>query len=196
MVTATGAVVGATPLTNGTSKDAAVVASLASGPYSVKVSGANNTTGTTLAEVYDSAPYTGGASKPRLINISARAQMSNDNPIIAGFVIVGSTAKTVMIRGVGPYLSQFFGASAMADPSLKVYVSQNGANTLITSNDDWAGSTQVTAVTQSVGAFSLTDAASKDSVLLLTLDPGVYSAQVNSTNNASGIALLEVYAVP
>jgi hypothetical protein len=195
-VTATGAAVGATPLTTNTSKDAALVASLASGAYSVKVSGANNTTGTTLAEVYDAAPSAGGASTPRLVNISARAQMSNDNPIIAGFVIVGTTAKTVMIRGVGPFLSQFFGASAMADPSLKAYVSQNGSNTLITSNDDWAGSAQVTAVAQSVGAFALTDAASKDSVLLLTLDPGVYSAQVNSTNNASGIALLEVYAVP
>jgi hypothetical protein len=46
-----------------------------------------------------------------------------------------------------------------------------------------------------VGAFSL-DAGSKDAALLLTLAPGVYSAQVTGVNGATGVALVEVYDVP
>lgn len=192
-VKASAGAVGATAYDSDASKDSALVTSLASGAYSVKVLGANNTTGTTLAEVYDSTPSGGGSTTPRLINISARAQMSNDNPIIAGFVITGSTAKTVMIRAVGPHLTQFFGAAAMANPKLETF-SQSGA--LVASNDDWGGSSQIATVAASVGAFALTDTAGKDAVIFVTLDPGVYSAQVKSANNASGIALLEVYAVP
>lgn len=195
-VSSTALAIGATALTNVGSKDAAKVIALPAGPYSVKISGVNNTTGTTLAEVYDTVPAAGPASMPRLINISARAQMSNDNPIIAGFVITGSTAKTVMIRGIGPYLEQYLGAAVMADPSLKVFVQEGPNNRQLTANDDWGGAAQIGAVTQSTGAFALTNPASKDAVLLLTLDPGVYSAQVNGANNSSGIALLEVYAIP
>ena len=56
-----------------------------------------------LAEVYDDAPagsYT--PSTPRLVNLSARAQAgSGPNILIAGFVIGGSTSRTVLIRASG-----------------------------------------------------------------------------------------------
>jgi hypothetical protein len=195
-VTSTAAALGAFPLTTTTSKDSALIATLASGPYSVKVLGANNTTGTALAEVYDASPGADGNVGPRLINVSARAQMSNDNPIIAGFVIGGATAKTVMIRAIGPALTHFGVAGAMADPKLAVYGQQGGASVLLTGNDDWAGAPELASTAAAVGGFALPDPASKDAVLLLTLDPGVYTAQVNGANNTSGIALLEVYAVP
>jgi hypothetical protein len=187
--------VGAFALPTGTSKDAALVTTLAGGVYSAKVFGANSTTGTVLAEVYDANPAVYSPTTPRLVNLSARVPMANDNPLIAGFVIGGSTAKTLMIRAIGPFLSQFFGAAAMSDPQLELYSSASSTVPQLT-NDNWGGSALITSTGSSVGAFSLTDLASKDAVLLVTLDPGVYSAKVTGVNNASGITLVEIYEIP
>jgi hypothetical protein len=194
-VLAVGNAVGAFALPSGTSKDAALVTTLAGGVYSAKVFGANATTGTVLAEVYDANPAVYSSTTPRLINLSARVPMANDNPLIAGFVIGGSTAKTVMVRAIGPFLAQFFGAAAMADPQLDLYSSASSTVPLLT-NDNWGGSALITSTGSSVGAFALTDLASKDAVILVTLDPGVYSAKVTGVNNASGITLVEIYEIP
>ena len=193
-ITSVGNAVGAFPLASATSKDAAVLTTLNSGVYSVKVPGVGNTTGTVLAEIYDANPTTYSPSNPQLVDISARAQMANDNPLIAGFVIGGSTAKTVMIRAIGPGLLQFGLTGAMADPQVDLI--PLGASTPILTNDNWGGSALITSIGNSVGAFTLTDAASKDAVMLVTLDPGVYTAKVTSVNNVNGIALIEIYDIP
>jgi len=195
-VAATATAVGAFALTDSASKDAALVANLASGPYSAKVSGVGNTTGTVLAEVYDAAPATFNPATPRLINVSARAAMANDNPLIAGFVIGGTTAKTVLIRAVGPFLAPYVGAAAMSDPRLELYVRQAGSDQLLLTIDNWGGSAVVATTAATVGAFALPDTASRDSVILTTLEPGIYSAKATSVNNANGIVLIEVYELP
>ncbi|MBS0662048.1 MAG: immunoglobulin domain-containing protein [Verrucomicrobia bacterium] len=186
--------VGAFALPSTTSKDSALVTTLNPGVYSAKVSGKNNTTGTVLAEIYDANPGTYSASTPRLINISARATMANDNPLIAGFVVGGTTAKTLLIRAIGPALVPYGVTAAMPDPYLEII--RSGQSSASYSNDNWGGSALVTSVGNSVGAFALTDGAGKDAVLLVTLDPGVYSAKVTGVNNTSGITLVEVYEVP
>lgn len=188
--------VGAFALPDATSKDAALVTTLAAGPYSAKVAGVGNTSGTVLAELYDTTPGTYSPTTPRLINISARATSSNDNPLIAGFVIGGSTAKTVLIRAIGPTLGGFGVGGAMSDSKIELYVSRNNSNVLLASNDNWGGLALDSSVAASVGAFAITDAASKDSVLVITLDPGIYSANLLGVNNVSGVALIEVYEVP
>jgi hypothetical protein len=195
-VLATSTAVGAFALPSTTSKDSALLATLNAGVYSAKVSGVGNTSGTVLAEMYDANPSVYSASTPRIINLSARATMANDNPLIAGFVVGGSTAKTLLIRAIGPYLTQFFQNAAMSDPQLELYAAVNGSNTLLLTNDNWGGVSLLTTTGNSVGAFPLTDTASKDSIILVTLDPGVYSAKVVGINNASGITLVEVYEIP
>ena len=47
-----------------------------------------------------------------------------------------------------------------------------------------------------VGAFALTDPASKDSVLLVTLPPGGYTATASGVGGTGGQAIVEVYEVP
>jgi hypothetical protein len=47
-----------------------------------------------------------------------------------------------------------------------------------------------------LGEFALADPAGKDAVILVTLDPGVYTVHVTSADGAGGVALIEVYAVP
>ncbi len=191
-VTSVGAAVGAFPLPSATSKDAALVATLPAGVYSASVSGVNSTTGTVLAEIYDANPSVFSPITPRLINLSARATMTNDNPLIAGFVIGGSTAKTLLIRAVGPTLATTYGVTgAMSDPQIQLNLPQGTTLT----NDNWGGSTLISTTAASLGAFSL-DPASKDAVLLVTLDPGVYSAEALGVGGSSGVVLVEIYAVP
>lgn len=66
---------------------------------------------------------------------------------------------------------------------------------VIQSNDNWGGTAVISAAVSSVGAFAL-DAASKDAVLLVTLQPGSYTAQVSGGGNTTGGALVEIYEVP
>ncbi|MBL9210061.1 MAG: PQQ-binding-like beta-propeller repeat protein [Opitutaceae bacterium] len=190
--------VGAFALAAATSKDAALVTHRAAGSYTVQIAGAGTAPGTVLAELYDGTPagsFT--ASTPRLVNVSARTHVGRDGDIlIAGFVIGGSSAKQVMIRAVGPTLGIFGVTGVLADPKLELF--QAGNATAISTNDNWgaaANAPQVATAAASVGAFPLA-LESKDAVLLVSLPPGGYTAQVSGVNNTIGAAVVEIYEVP
>ncbi len=148
--------------------------------------------GTVIAELYDSTPSGAVTSAtPRLVNVSVLKQITAGSTLTAGFVIGGTTAKTVLVRAIGPGLAQFGVGGTMPDPKLSLF---NGP-VKIAENDDWGGDAQITSVGNGVGAFALPTASSKDAILLVTLAPGNYSAEVSGTG-ASGVALVEVYEVP
>ena len=154
------------------------------------VSGAG---GGVIAELYDAtAADAVVASTPRLVNVSVRKQIPAGTVLIAGFVIGGTTAKTVLIRTIGPGLTVFGVTGVMADPKLDLYSGQ----VVIASNDNWGGEPQLAAAGASVGAFAISDLTSRDAVLLATLAPGAYTAQASGVNNTGGVALVEVYEVP
>jgi len=187
---------GAFALSNTSSLDSALyLNSVAPGPYSAMVAGNNNGTGVALAEVYDltaSASYT--ATTPRLIGLSARTHVGTGaDVLIAGFVIGGSSAKTVLIRASGPALDQFGVPGTLPDPMLTLYRSDS---TAIASNSGWAGDPQIANTAASVQAFTWTSASSSDSALLITLPPGLYSAGISGVSGDTGVALVEVYEVP
>lgn len=105
----------------------------------------------------------------------------------AGFIVTGNAPKKVLIRGIGPGLTQFGVAGALVDPRLQVY---SGA-TLLAENDNWGA-----VAASSTGAFAL-PSVSKDAALILTLAPGAYTAQVLPANGTPpGVALVEIYELP
>ena len=196
-VTAADNATGAFGLPNSSSLDAALVDALPAGGYTAQVSGNTTATGTTLAEVYDNTPpgaYT--PATPRLINLSSNSQIAANGAMTAGFVINGSTAKTVLIRATGPALAAFGVPGAMPDPQLTLHAPVNGQDTVLASNAGWGGDAQIAAASAAVGAFPLTNPASRDSVVLVTLAPGSYTVVASSVSGASGVALIEVYEVP
>ena len=187
-ITALDSQVGAFALAAG-SADSAMVASLAAGPYSVELSGVGSTTGVGLIEVYEV-----NASDPtQLANISTRAQVgTGGNILIAGFVVQGTQPLTLLVRGVGPTLASFSVSGFLAQPVLTVFGSKGNA---LATNAGWGNASnaaEIAAVSQAVGAFAL-NGGSLDSALLLTLQPGVYSAEVAGANGTTGVALVEVY---
>lgn len=178
-----------------TSRDAAVFnPALASGGYTVQVSGVAGATGTVIAELYDATADTAlTATTPRLINVSVLKPIAAGETLTAGFVIGGTTAKQVLIRAVGPTLgiAPFNVPGAMTDPKLDLYRAQAVINT----NDNWGGGVALAAAFTNVGAFAL-GTASRDAAILVTLQPGNYTAQVTGVAGASGVTLVEVYEVP
>jgi hypothetical protein len=193
-ITAADSAVGAFALSPTTSHDTALLESLASGGYTAQVSGASTDTGVALAEIYDATPagtYT--AATPRLTNLSARADVgTGGNILIAGFVIGGSTAKTVLIRASGPALAPYGITGFLPDPKLQLF----SGSTVLATNVGWAANAQITAVATAVGAFSWGVAGTADSALLVTLPPGAYTAQISGASGDTGVALVEVYDVP
>src|SRR5207302_11002006 len=81
-----------------------------------------------------------GSSGSSLANVSTRLSVQTDANIgIAGFIITGQS-QTVVIRGLGPTLSQFGVEGVLADPTLLLF---NEAQQAIASNDDWQTGNQV-----------------------------------------------------
>ncbi|MGA2016985.1 MAG: MBG domain-containing protein [Opitutaceae bacterium] len=190
------AAVGAFPWPSPSSHDAALIANLGSGPYTANLFGEAGDTGVALTEVYDVTPAgTVGPSSPRLINLSARSQVGSGGSIlIAGFVIGGSTPKTVLVRASGPALVPFGLSGTLVDPKLAVYGSAPGSTPLVT-NTGWGANQEIETAAAWVGAFSWGSASTPDAAILVTLPPGAYTAQVSGASGDGGIALVEVYEV-
>lgn len=131
----------------------------------------------------------------RLINISTRAIAgAGDATLIAGFAISGNQPKQVLIRGIGPGLAAFGVGGTIANPQIKVYQGK----TIVAQNSSWSSSPDAAAIAAAankVGAFPL-PAGSKDAVLLINLQPNIYSAQLTTTDGATGVGMIEVYEVP
>ena len=176
------------------SKDSAIFSdALAAGSYTIQVSDTGAGVGTVIAELYDATSSGAFTSRtPRLINVSVLKQVSSGSTLTAGFVVGGDTAKTVLVRAIGPGLAQFGVNGAMSDPRLVLF---DGAAVKIAENDNWGGDPKFTAVGNAVGAFAITTLDSKDAMILVTLASGNYSAQVSVTGSG-GVGLVEVYEVP
>ncbi len=176
--------VGAFPFTAG-SRDAALLQTI-DGTRSVQLKGTG--AGVVLLELYDS----GGTDSARLINVSARNQVgTGDNVLICGFVVAGTGAKNLLIRAVGPRLTDFGVTGVLVDPRFEVF--RTGATAAVASNDNWDAS--LAATFASVGAFSLVNG-SRDAALVTSLTPGSYTVQVSGVANGTGEALVEIYELP
>jgi hypothetical protein len=169
--------------------DAALMATLGTGAYTVQVSGKESSTGVALVEVYDAAMF--GFAK--LVNLSVRAYIGSDSEAPnVGFVIAGTSPRRVMIRAVGPTLGQFGVSDSISDPQVELF---SGANR-IDQNDNWGGGSALSTTFAQVGAFGFADGASRDAVLLTTLEPGAYTVVITGVNGSKGVGLVELYDVP
>ncbi len=159
--------------------ESAILATLDPGPYTTVMRGVDDTTGIGLVEAYD----LDGAAVSELANISARGLVQTDDDVmIAGFILRGPSAREVLVRAIGPSLP---GSGNLADPTLELF-DQNGM--LLASNDNWRDTQEADLIATTIPP---TDDA--ESAILQTLAPAAYTAIVRSQNQTIGIALVEVY---
>src|SRR5204862_38676 len=132
----------------------------------------------------------GSAPPGTLANLSTRGQVLTGNDVmIGGFVIGGSTAKTVAIVATGPSLAAFGIANALANPTLTLVRSSD--QSAIASNDNWQSAANAAQLQAS--GFAPTNPL--DSAILVTLQPGAYTAIVSGAGGVIGVSTVEVFAL-
>jgi Matrixin len=166
------------------SNESALIATLAAGAYTAIVRGYNNSTGIALVEVYEL-----DSLSARLSNISTRGQVgTNENVLIGGLIINGSTAKKLIVRAIGPSLASppVSLSGTLSNPTLELH---DSSGNLLASNDDWGSGTQAAAI--SASGYQPSNA--KESAIIATLASGSYTAIVRGVNDGTGIALVDAY---
>ncbi len=172
------------------SLDAAEVALLEPGIYATLTQSSSGAAGGVgLTEVYGEG----------LSNISTRARVgSNNQTLIAGFVVEGHDPSVLLIRGVGPSLAGQGVEDYLLDPVIAIYKKMPDQSfELIASNDDWQADDTASlseATAKKIGAFALAED-SKDAAKVIQASAGIYAVTVSSATSSTGLALVEVYLV-
>jgi hypothetical protein len=166
--------------------ESAVLMNLAPGAYTAVVSGVGGGTGVGLIAMYE-------VDHPEvpLINISTRGLVLTGNDVmIGGFIVQGSGPQTVAVVAYGPSLAAAGIANPMANPTMTIVRSSDGA--IVAVNDNWG--TDGNAAALAAAGFAPSNA--QESAVLMSLAPGAYTAIVSGVGGATGVAIVAVYRVP
>jgi hypothetical protein len=186
----------ATGLAPTSDEEAAIVMTLSPGSYTAVLTGETTAarrktttpTGIGQIEVYDLSPTAN--SQLAIVSSPDFAGMS-ETALMGDFTIGGGDGKTkVLIRVLGPSLE---GAGTLQDPTLEL---DNANGTQIFFNDNWQDSQAA-----QIQATGLAPTNSKESAIVVNLDPGHYTATVRGkiigtgrrAKATTGFAHLEVY---
>jgi glucose/arabinose dehydrogenase len=122
------------------------------------------------------------------VNISTRLRVeTGDRVMIGGFIVTGTQAKKVAIRGIGPSLAGSGLSNLVADPTLQL---RGSGGVLVMQNDNWQDDPAQAAELTTLG-LGLQDA--RESGIVATLQPAAYTVIMAGKNQTSGIGLVEVY---
>jgi hypothetical protein len=152
--------------------------------YTAVVRGVNNTTGIAVVQAYD----LNRTVDSKLANISTRGFVQTGNDVLfAGMIVLGTGPQKVIVRAIGPSLTL---AGKMADPNLELRDANGG---IVRANDNW----RVGGQEAEIIASTVPPTNDAESALVETLagNGASYTAIVRGTNNTTGIAVVEVYAL-
>lgn len=170
--------------------ESALIVTLNPGGYSVIVRSFSDsqqapTSGIALVELFD---LTGNANS-RAGNVSTRGFVGNgDQVLIGGFILGSGAAKPLVLRALGPSLTQQGVSGVLSDPSLELH---DGNGNLIEANDDWQQSPDA----GKVAAVNLAPGNPKEAAIAPSLGPGAYSVIVRGVGGATGTGLVEIFDI-
>lgn len=164
--------------------ESALVRTLAPGAYTAVLRGNGGGTGIGLVEVYDLTPT---IADSQLANISTRGLVeTGDNVMIGGLILGGGTgANEIVVRALGPSLTQFGVTNVLPNPAVGIY-DNNGA--LLRFNDNWRQNQEA-----EILAARLAPSDNLEAALIALLGPGNYTAIVTGTGGSTGVGLVEIY---
>jgi hypothetical protein len=131
----------------------------------------------------------------KLVNISTRLDtLTGDDVLIGGFIITGTDSRQVVLRGIGPSLSNATPpvAGALADPVLELHLPDG---TVLT-NDNWMDNSaedQMTITDNGLDQYNGMQISDLESAIVATLPPGPYTVILRGTNDGTGVAMVEAY---
>jgi hypothetical protein len=130
------------------------------------------------------------SNPPRLLNISTRMQvLTGQDVMIGGFVISGSSNKTVAIVATGPSLASFGITNYLVNPTLRLVRSHDDLE--LTTNDDWQQHPNASLL--QLAGYAPSNAL--EAGMLVTLQPGAYTAMVQGAGGGKGVSVVAVYEV-
>jgi hypothetical protein len=115
---------------------------------------------------------------------------TGDQVPIGGFIVAGGAPKRVILRAIGPSLADFGITDTLADPVLELHA---GDGSLITSNDNWKLRSDGSSQEADISATGIPPANILESAIVITLDPGNYTAVMSGKDGGTGVGLIEVY---
>jgi len=130
------------------------------------------------------SPSPGDATK-KLVNVSTRADVgTDDNVMVGGFIITGTTSKRVVLRALGPSLGPLGVSGFLSDPVLELY---DSSGVLVESNDNRLALPGI--------PNPLLPPNDAESMITAFLPPGAYTTVLHGAGNLTGNALCEAYDV-
>jgi hypothetical protein len=124
-----------------------------------------------------------------LMNVSTRGHVGTEDAVmIGGFIVTGTGRATVLIRSLGPTLSDLGVSGALADPQM--LLTDVGGQVLGSSND-WRDEHQVSQIL----ATGYAPPYDEEPALIATLGPGAYTPIVSGVGGTDGVGIVEVYAL-
>ena len=170
--------------------ESAIIITLDPSLYTAVVSGKDGGTGVALVEIYDlDDPAVAG----ELGNLSTRGLVGTDTNVLIGGVIIGPEGAldaSVVLRAIGPSLTDFGVTGALADPVLEL---RNGDGDVIATNDNWMDNTAEDQATLIADMLAPTN--DLESAIVANLVSGLYTAIVSGNDSTTGVGLVEVYHV-
>ena len=168
----------------GNPREPAIMMTLPPGAYTTVLSGVGGGVGTGIIAVYE-------VDHPEvpLMNISTRGLVQTGSDVmIGGFVLGGTSPQTVIVQGIGPSLAGAGIANYLANPTLTLVRSSDGAT--VASNDDWGAAANAA----QIQAAGLAPANAREPAIMVTLPPGAYTAILSGVGGGTGVGMVAVYA--
>ncbi|HKP03665.1 MAG TPA: hypothetical protein VJU77_09935 [Chthoniobacterales bacterium] len=133
--------------------------------------------------------YCPGSGLPpgTLANIATRAFVqTGDNAMIGGLIVTGTGPKKVILRAIGPSLSNLGITDALPDPVLELH---DSTGAVLASSDNWGDAPNKQAIIDS----GLAPGHNLEAAILTNLNPGAYTAVLRGANMGTGTAVVEAY---
>ncbi len=162
--------------------ESALVATLQPGAYTAIMHGVGEATGIGLVELYDVTSDV----PANAVNVSTRGRVqTGDNAMIGGLIVGGTQTQRVIFRAIGPSLAARGITGELQNPTLELL---DSSGTRLAFNDDWRSDQAAEII-----ATGLAPENDAEAAIVRTLAPGNYTAIVRGADDASGVALVEVY---
>jgi hypothetical protein len=174
-------------------RESAMIVNLPPGNYTAIMRGVNNMIGVGLVDAYDLDTTTDSL----LGNISTRSLVqTGENVMIGGFIVRGTQPMKVIVRAIGPELSEYGVPNPLPDPTLELH---DNTGALLASNDNWQ-QTIIGGIITSDQVHDIQNSGHapsdpRESAIIADLPPGNYTAIVRGKNVVIGVALVEVYDI-
>ena len=165
--------------------EAAILATLNPGVYTVVLHDNGDATGLAVNDLHDLSPLGG----TRISAIGSRGNVVSGTENLTGGIVL-QEGSDVLVRALGLSLATAGISSPLGDPMLEL---RDNNGTLIRSNDDWQDDPDQAALIMATG---LAPSDLLESAMVVHLDPGTYTGTVSGPKGTTGISYLQFYTLP